>query len=467
MERRLAAILAADVAGYSRMMAVNETATLTSLQRHRSEVLTPAIARHHGRVVKLMGDGMLAEFPSIVEAVDCAVKVQLEMAQRNYGLAENDCIAFRIGVHVGDVMVDGDDIYGDGVNVAARLEAIAVTGGICISGAAHDEVETKLELSFRDLGLQTLKNIRRPVSAYAVDVAGTIAIASDTASIDQEIRYCRTTDGVRLAYTVVGNGPPVVRAGSWFTHLEHNWQYPSAGMFTALKGLTREFRMLRYDARGNGMSDWEVEEISLAAWVRDLETVVTAAGFDRFALLAGSQSVAVAIAYAVRYPERVSRLVLYGGYALGWRKRPGVDIEAVQAMMTLMRHGWGSVDSTYRQMFTSQFMPDATKEQWEAHNELERVSASAECAVRYAAAQGDIDVTALLPHVTAPTLVMHVRGDLRTPFEMGRQIAAGIRGARFVALPGRNHILQDGEPALVRYQEEIPAIFGRLTSSAD
>ncbi len=169
-------------------------------------------------------------------------------------------------------------------------------------------------------------------------------------------------------------------------------------MVAILKDLTREYRVLRYDARGNGMSDWEVDEISHAAWVRDMETVVDAAGFDRFAVIGSSQSVAVAIAYAARHPERVSRLILYGGYALGWRKRPGVVVERAQAMMTLMRHGWGVEDPTYRQMFTSQFMPDATKEQWDALNELQQgISASPDCAVRYAEAQGDVDVTDLLP----------------------------------------------------------------------
>jgi pimeloyl-ACP methyl ester carboxylesterase len=203
------------------------------------------------------------------------------------------------------------------------------------------------------------------------------------------------------------------------------------------------------------MSDWEVEEISLESWVRDLDTVVTAAGFGRFALLGESQSVAVAITYAARHPERVSKLILYGGYALGWRKRPGSNIEQHEAMMTLMRIGWGSDNSAYRQMFTSQFMPEGTKEQWEALNELQRLSASSEGAARYYQAQGDVDVTALLSQVTAPTLVMHVRDDGRVPFEMGRQIAAGIPGAHFVALPGKSHALMEDNPALARYYEEI------------
>ncbi len=445
MERRLAAILSADVAGYSRMMAVNEAATLAALQCHRSEVLTPAIARHHGRVVKLMGDGLLAEFASVVEAVGCAVEVQREMAQRNDGLADDHRIAFRIGVHIGDVVVEGDDIYGDGVNVAARLEAIADVGGVCVSGAVHDDVETKLEVRFRALGPQTLKNIPRPSVVYAVEQGGT-----DPLKEAAQILYCRTPEGVRLAYTVAGNGPNLVRCGSWFTHLQHSrYVNLGSGMFA------HDFRLLRYDSRGNGMSDWEVDEISFDAWVRDLGTVVDAAGFDRFALLAGSQAVPVGIAYAAEHPERVSHLILYGGYALGWRKRPSTNIEQVQAMMSLMRIGWGSDDPTYRQMFTTQFMPDASKEEWEALNELQRISASPEAAVRYVMAMGDIDVTGRLAEVKAPTLVLHARGDLRTPFELGRQVAAGIKGARFVALPGRNHILQDGAPASERYLEEI------------
>jgi pimeloyl-ACP methyl ester carboxylesterase len=199
----------------------------------------------------------------------------------------------------------------------------------------------------------------------------------------QEIRYCRTPEGVRIAYAVVGKGPSLVRCGRWFTHLEHEWKNESIFPAAIMKSLATEFQLLRYDARGTGMSDWEVEEISLEAWIRDLDTVVTAAGFERFALLGESQSVAVAIAYAARHPERVSRLILCGGYALGWRKRPGTNIEQHETMMTLMRVGWGAENPAYRQMFTSQFMPEGTKEQWEALNEVQRLSTSSESAGRY------------------------------------------------------------------------------------
>ena len=166
VQRRLAAIVAADVAGYSRLMGADEVGTLAALKASRREIVDPAIAEHNGRIVKTTGDGMLVEFSSAVDAVTCAMTMQQKMAERNCSAAQ--AIAFRVGINVGDIIIDGGDIFGDGVNVAARLESIAEPGGICISSSAHDQVRDKLELRFIDLGEQTLKNIARPIRAYAV-----------------------------------------------------------------------------------------------------------------------------------------------------------------------------------------------------------------------------------------------------------------------------------------------------------
>ncbi|MFB3151377.1 MAG: adenylate/guanylate cyclase domain-containing protein, partial [Alphaproteobacteria bacterium] len=163
MERRLTAILSADVVGYSRLMEVDEAGTLAVLKEHRKELIHPAIDEHHGRIVKLMGDGTLVEFASVVDAVTCAVAIQTGMAERNDGVPADNRIEFRIGVHLGDIIVEDDDIYGDGVNVAARLEGLAEPGGICLSQQAYDQVETKLDLQIEDLGEQQVKNIARPV----------------------------------------------------------------------------------------------------------------------------------------------------------------------------------------------------------------------------------------------------------------------------------------------------------------
>jgi adenylate cyclase len=181
MERKLAAILAADVVGYSRLMEVDEVATLAVLKSHREELIDPEVAEHRGRIVKLMGDGALVEFASVVDAVACAAAIQEAMTARNEGLPEDRRIVFRIGVHLGDVMVEDDDLYGDGINVAARLEGLAEPGGICISQQAFDQIETKLDLAYEDLGEQQVKNIARPVRAYQVRLEGGVPVAPKTA----------------------------------------------------------------------------------------------------------------------------------------------------------------------------------------------------------------------------------------------------------------------------------------------
>jgi pimeloyl-ACP methyl ester carboxylesterase len=191
------------------------------------------------------------------------------------------------------------------------------------------------------------------------------------------------------------------------------------------------------------------------AWVSDLETVVEAAGVERFPLLGISQGCAVSVTYTVRHPERVSHLILYGGFAVGGKKRSPQERTAREAMTTLMRFGWGADNAAFRQMFTEQFFPDGTKEQMDAFNELQRKTTSPECAARYFDTTGDMDVRDLLGQVTAPTLVMHVRGDVRVPIQNGRQLAAGIRGARFVALQGRNHLFLENEAAAGRFFEEV------------
>src|SRR5207344_1393758 len=174
VERRLAAILAADVAGYSRLMGVDEEGTLAALKAIRRELADPKIAEHRGRIVKTTGDGMLVEFPSVVDAVACAVAVQRSMMGRNANEAEDKRVIFRIGINVGDIIIDGGDIFGDGVNIAARLESLCEPGGLCISRTAHDQIRNKLLLPFANLGEQTVKNIAQPVGVFglaAIDIA--------------------------------------------------------------------------------------------------------------------------------------------------------------------------------------------------------------------------------------------------------------------------------------------------------
>jgi class 3 adenylate cyclase/pimeloyl-ACP methyl ester carboxylesterase len=458
--RKLAAILAADIAGYSALMGSDEPRTVRDLKGHQAVVL-PMIGEFGGRIIDTAGDGILADFVSVVSAVECAVAIQGKMAERNAAIEPERRMQFRIGINIGDVIFDEARIYGDGINIAARLEGIAEPGGIFISRQAYDQVEGKLALSFRKLGPQNLKNIVKPVEVFAVDGidGSTQARRPDAAPLKQEIKYCRAPDGVRLAYASTGSGPPLVKTANWMNHLEHDWESPI--WRHVLRGLSKDHTLIRYDARGNGMSDWDVDELSTDAWVSDLETVVDAAGVERFPLLGISQGCAISVAYAVRHPERVSHLVLYGGFALGGKKRSPSEKEKRDAMATLMRLGWGADNPAFRQMFTAQFMPGATQEQADFFNELQRRTTSPECAARYFDIVGDLDVRDLLGRVTAPTLVMHVRGDLIAPFESGRQMAAGIPGARFIALQGQNHLFLEHEPASQRFFEEVELFLSR------
>lgn len=276
----------------------------------------------------------------------------------------------------------------------------------------------------------------------------------------QTVRFCTSFDFTRLAFAVSGGGPRLAYAPHWLTHLEHDLRSPLHREWYA--ELSRGWTLLRFDQRGCGLSDWQVRDISFEAWVRDLECVVDAAKLGRFALLGNSQGAAIAVEYAARHPDRVTHLVLSGGYARGrLRRDPSPqDREDAELQARLVEHGWAHRDPSYRDFFSRQFMPGASLAQLEAMSELERVSTSAANAARIVRAFYGIDVQAAAQRVRCPTLVLHSRGDRRVPLEEGRRLAALVPDARFVILDSDNHILLPGEPAWRRYFEELRAFLG-------
>jgi DNA-binding SARP family transcriptional activator/alpha-beta hydrolase superfamily lysophospholipase len=272
--------------------------------------------------------------------------------------------------------------------------------------------------------------------------------------LSHDVRFCRTADDVRIAYACTGDGPPLVKVANWLNHLEFDWQSPVWKHF--LHGLAAAQTLIRYDARGSGLSDWKVEELSFAAFLRDLESVIGAIPIGRVPLLGVSQGAAISIAFAVKHPERVSHLVLYGGFARGLRRRGTQQaIEQADTLDAVIRHGWANENPAYRQLFTSLFIPGASLEQMQWFNDLQRVTTSPENARRMRSVFDEIDVVALLPKISVPTLVLHCSGDAIVPFEEGRLIAANIPNARFVALEGRNHLILKNDPARTRFLEEV------------
>lgn len=271
----------------------------------------------------------------------------------------------------------------------------------------------------------------------------------------QTVRFLNTEDEVTLAWAETGRGPPLIRASNWLTHLEYDWESPVWRHWTAF--LAGHFRYVRYDERGCGMTDWKVGDLSLDRWVQDLTEVVEVAKVRQPMILFGvSQGAAVAIAYAVRHPERVSHLVLHGGYPVGAKYRDDTShVRAYRAMQDLARAGWDKDNPVFRQVFTSRFIPGGTEEQIQWFNELCRRTTTPEIAYRLLEARAEVDVRHLLAKVQVPTLVLHSDGDEVIPVSQGRWLAREIPGAEFVLLKSRNHVLLEHERAWQDFKTAI------------
>ena len=282
----------------------------------------------------------------------------------------------------------------------------------------------------------------------------------------QEIRFCVSRDKVRIAYAKVGCGFPIVKVANCFNHLAFEWESPIWHHW--VRDVAADNSIVRYDGRGNGLSEWNVEDISFDAWVQDLETVVDAAGLEKFALMGQSQGGAVAIAYAVKHPERVSHLVLCGAYARGANFRGRPDAAKVrQALETLVQLNWGKSNPSFYQMVSNLYIPDnTTPEEQSWFKDLQLISVSSANLVKFMRACDDIDIRPLLPRVSVPTIVFHSDRDRIAPPEEGRILAAEIPNARFVPLASGNHILVAAEPAWETFRQELSAFLNADSSAS-
>ena len=271
----------------------------------------------------------------------------------------------------------------------------------------------------------------------------------------QKVRFLTKQDSVDLAWAEAGKGPPLVKAANWLSHLEYDWDSPVWRHWVQF--FSEHYRFIRYDERGCGMSDWEVEDVSPRLWLGDLEAVVEASQpKEPFALLGISQGGAPAVQFSIKYPEKVSHLILYGAYAQGWGLRGNdEDIRQIQATIELIEIGWGKPNPIFRRLFTSLFLPEGTEEQLQWFDELCANTIKPAMAARLIQARCEVDVFDLLPKVTVPTLVIHARDDAPVPFSEGRKLASNIPNAEFVELDSCNHILLEHEPAWTRFKEAV------------
>jgi len=348
-----------------------------------------------------------------------------------------------------DAMVEENNLN---KNVSLLRKAL----GESATGQAY--IETVPRVGYRFVAAVTGIDLRPATSAAAN--------SSPASTPRQKIQFCVTGDGVRLAYSSAGSGYPLVKSANWLNHLDYEWDSPLWKHWLA--GLTKHNRLVRYDERGNGLSQWDVKEMSLDLWVQDLEAVVEAAGVERFALLGISQGGAVAIAYAIRHPERVSHLVLLGAFSRGLTAR-GTEEQMAgrRALQTLVRLDWGKNNPDFKSMFTRFYIPhNSTPEQQQWFNDLQRISASPENAARIMTMIDEISIRQLLPLVSVPTIVFHGDHDRVIPAEEGRILAAEIPGARFVPLNTGNHILLAEEPAWRVFLEELGAFLGWQNTQA-
>ena len=284
-------------------------------------------------------------------------------------------------------------------------------------------------------------------------------------SARQTIRFLTSPDGTRIACAESGDGPPLVKVANWLSHLEFEWDSPVWRHWLA--ELSRRYRLIRYDQRGCGLSDWNAP-VSFDAMMSDLEMVIDATGLAQVPLLCISQGAVLGAAYAVKHPERVSHLLIHGGYARGRARRASTkeEHEIADMFLKMVEFGWGQSNPAFRQAFTARFIPGASLAQQHWFNELQRTSTSPANALRVLEVVGLLDVVDLLPRVSCPTLVLHAVNDAAVPFEEGRLLASLIPGARFVSLDSPNHLLLESEPAWRRFLEEAEAFLPGTSSTS-
>ena len=463
MKRKLLAVVAADMAGFSRLIENDEITILSRQKSLFNEVIKPAIKNFNGEIIKTTGDGFLATFESALDAVESSIEIQIKINELEKPFTSEKRIWYRVGINIGDVVLDEGDIFGNCVNIASRLESIADSGGICITSDIFQNIKNLKPYNFKNLGEQHLKNIAQQINVYKIIVGEEDfnldnSIPKILTEVDQEIRYCSSIDGTTIAYAKVGDGPPIIKAPNFMTSLEHDWRSPIWNHI--YRFFAKNNTLIRFDQRGNGLSDWDVPDISFQLFLEDMETVINELKLDKFPLYGVSQGCPLSIAYAVKNPEKVSHLILFGGYAKGRAKRNDPNYESNSAMeQTMILSGWENENPAFRQFFASSMIPDASKEQMDVFNNICKIATSAKNAAKISLVNDNIDVSSLLHELNVQTLIFHCTDDARVPISESKFLAANIRNSKFIPLKSKNHLVLETDKVWDMFKDEIDQFF--------
>ena len=458
MERKLLAVVVADMVGFSRLVENDEISILSRQKEYFNEIIKPEIEKFHGEIIKTTGDGFLATFASSLDAVESSTNIQKTINLREQTQSNDKRIWFRIGINVGDVVLDDGDIFGNSVNIASRLESIADAGDVCITSDIFQNIKNLKSFEISHLGEQHLKNISQKVDVYKIKINHQEINQNKENELlteaNQEIRYCSSKDNTIIAYAKVGNGPPLLKAPNFMSSLEHDWRSPI--WMHLYRFLAEGHTLVRFDQRGNGSSDLEPLEITFNSFVEDMEAVVNESKIDKFPILGVSQGCAVSIAYAIRNPNKVSHLILIGGFSRGKGQRGDPSYQEKSKMeQTMILSGWENENPAFRQYFTSTMIPEGSKEQMDAFNNVMKVATSAKNALRIQTTNDQIDVSDLLPLIDVPTIIFHSIDDARVPISESKFMAANIKNSRFVPLKGKNHVLLETDKDWNLFKDEV------------
>ena len=453
MSKRLAAILALDVVGYTQLLAEAPDTTLDALQKILKETVQPVVRQQGGRIVKLMGDGALIEFRTASGAIIAAEQIQRSMSTHE--------IKMRAGVHVGDITSDGTDIFGEAVNIAARLEAAAPPGGAFVSRVAAEVAGSGLPVRMSSEGALRLKGLPNPVETVSIDLwREDREVNARRMASSQDIRFATSADGTRIAWTSTGDGPTLVKAPNWIQHLEHDW---GSALIGWLPLFSERYRLIRSDARCNGLSDRGAADITIDRFVDDLLAMMDSAGIERAPVFGFSFGGPVGALFAARHPDRVSGLIVMNGMAQGMHRRARAgDSAHMYSLAALSQHGWDEEYPSIRDLNAQRFSPDASHADQRHYAAFNKQAISAEDFARIGDCVGVFDISDELANVSCPTLVLYSNRERIHGPEQSRMMAAGIPNARFVGLDSANNMMPVYDSAWGTALREIEAFVASL-----